>query len=128
MGLRCCFFDIRLYIVTLLALIPINITGSPDQHTMPLVLHILHSLIIGLQCFWVLIRIRIITLLTFHPLKITGFRLKLTLASVLHVLHLCSIGLQYCFLIHIRISILIIFALIPYSSTGSQVKRVVFGS
>jgi hypothetical protein len=50
-------------VVTILALMPIDITGFQVKPTMPSVLYIMPGFIIGLRCFCLLIHIRIIAIL-----------------------------------------------------------------
>jgi len=73
---RCLFLLICIRIVTMLALIPVDITGSEVKPMTPSVLHILRWSIIGLQCLFLLILIRIITIFAPIPVDITGSQIK----------------------------------------------------
>jgi len=90
--------------------------------TMPSGLYILRWSIISLRCFFLLIRICIAPIFALLPVDITCSQFKPTMPSVLHILRWSMICLR-CFvlLICIRIRIIAILALIPFSITGSQV-------
>jgi len=69
-SLQCFFLLIR--IVTIISVIPINITGSHVKPTMPSVLHNLRSSMIGLWFFCLLIPIHIVPFLALIPFDIAG--------------------------------------------------------
>jgi len=64
--------------VTILTLLPVDITGSQVKHSMPTVLDTLHSSIIGLRCIFLLIYIciRIVAILTRLPTDISSSQVK----------------------------------------------------
>ena len=75
-GLRCSFLLIRIRIVAILPLIPVDVTCSPLKPTMCAVLHILCWCIICLWCFLLLMRISIVAILTLTLFDITGSEVK----------------------------------------------------
>jgi len=84
-GLRCLFLLIRICVVAMLALIPVDITASQVKPTLPSVLHILRWSVISLRCFSLLIRIHIVAILTLIPVDIPGSQVKPVTPLVLQV-------------------------------------------
>jgi len=76
MGLWCFFLLRRIRIIAILALLPVDITGSQVKPTMPSVLPILHCSIIGFRCFFLLFRIRIVAILALSAIHIAGSQIK----------------------------------------------------
>jgi len=73
-GLQC--FFLLICIIAILALMPVDISGSQVKPTMPSVLDILRWSMIGMRCFFLLIHISIIAILALIPVDISGSQVK----------------------------------------------------
>jgi len=74
--LPCLLLLIRIHIIAILSLVPVDIPGSQVKPTMTSVLHILRWSIIDLWCLFLLILIHIVAILILIPVDITRSQVK----------------------------------------------------